>query len=184
MSRQMGQSQSYRIPSARLRSLNYDEGGYYFVTACVQNWFCVFGTIEHSQMKLSALGKIVQSAWIDVPNHHDGVELDEFVVMPNHMHGILHLPHKDVRLNPPRQNLFASPASGTLGSIMRSFKSAVTKSSNENNYSFHWQPRFWDHVIRNNAALLSIREYIWQNPVNWAWDSRNPAVAHLYEHSW
>lgn len=100
--------------------------------------------------------------------------------MPNHLHGILHLPHKDVRLNPPRPNVFASPAKGTLGSIVRSFKSAVTKSANESALGFKWQPRYWDRVIRNNEALSTVREYIWQNPLNWAWDSQNPKVAHLY----
>jgi putative transposase len=177
----MHEVQSYRIPSARLPSRNYDEGGPYFVTICVAKRRCVFGEIVRGETRLSPLGVMVDQCWHDLPNHHDSIELDEFVVMPNHVHGILWLPHKDVRQNQTRMNEFKPPGKGTLGSIMRSFKSAVTKSANERGFQFVWQPRFWDHVIRDNSALLSIREYIWQNPMNWAWDSQNPRVAHLYQ---
>jgi REP element-mobilizing transposase RayT len=175
----MHEIQSYRIPSTRLQSRNYDEGGPYFVTICVAQRRCVFGEIARGEMRLSRLGALVNQCWHDLPNHHDGVEIDEFVVMPNHVHGILWLPHKDVRENRPRPNGFRSPAAGTLGSIVRSVKSAVTKRANEHDFRFAWQPRFWDHVIHDNA-LLSIREYIWQNPLNWAWDSQNPLVAQFY----
>jgi REP element-mobilizing transposase RayT len=177
----MHEIQSYRIPSTRLQRRNYDEGGAYFVTICVAQRRCVFGDITRGEVRHSRLGELVDQCWRDLPNHHDGIELDEFVVMPNHVHGILWLPHKGCRLNPPRANDFRSPAAGTLGSIVRSLKSAMTKNAHEHGYKFEWQPRYWDHVIRNNGALLSIREYIWQNPMNWGWDSLNALVAHLYQ---
>jgi len=177
----MAETKSFRIPTTRLSTRNYDEGGFYFVTICVQQMECVFGQVSAGETKLSRLGNIAQERWLDIPNHHEGVRLDDFVVMPNHLHGILQLPQTNWRDNQKKLNRFQSPAAGTLGSIIRSFKSAVTKEANERGLSFQWQPRYWDHVIRNNQALAAIREYIWQNPLNWGWDSQNPSVAHLYD---
>ena len=172
---------SYRPGTTRLRSRNYDEGGPYFVTICILNRRCDFGEIHRGEMHRAQLGKFAEAKWRELPQHHSGVELDEFVIMPNHLHGILWLPDKDWRTSPKHTNRFLSPAAGTLGSIVRSYKSAVSKLANEKGYAFGWQPRFWDHAIRGTNALHSIREYIWQNPLNWDWDSCNPAVAHLYE---
>jgi REP element-mobilizing transposase RayT len=172
---------SYRGGTTRLRSRNYDEGGPYFVTICILDRRCDFGVINRGELRGTPLARIAETKWHELPQHHRGIELDEFVIMPNHLHGILWLPQTDWKTNPKRTNQFRSPASGTLGSIIRSYKSAVSKLANEKGFSFSWQPRFWDHAIRGNDALLSIREYIWQNPLNWDWDSCNPAVAHLYE---
>lgn len=172
---------TYRRQTTRLAQRNYDEGGYYFITTCTHNRECCLGTIQRGEFLPSALGKLAKQKWLSIPFHHVGVELDEFVIMPNHVHGILLLPHKEWQTNPKRLNQFVSPVAGTLGSIVRSYKASVSKAAAEIGYSFAWQRRYWDHVIRHNQALLSIREYIWQNPLNWAWDSCNPAVSHLYE---
>ena len=172
---------TYRSQTVRLSTRNYDEGGPYFITICTFEKRLLFGRIQGGELIPSEIGKIAAEFWQEVPRHHADVELDEFVVMPNHMHGIVWLPHKDVRENPRRPNQFRSPASGTLGHVVRTYKAAVTSKARKRDSEFGWQGLYWDHVIRSTSALLSIREYIWQNPLNWGWDSFNPEVAHLYE---
>jgi putative transposase len=172
---------SYRSQTVRLSTRNYDEGGPYFVTICTFEKRSFFGHIRNGELRPSDIGKIATDFWREIPRHHADVELDEFVVMPNHMHGILWLPHKDVRASPKRTNRFRSPARGTLGHIIRTYKAAVTYNAMKRDLEFGWQSRYWDHAIRDSSALMSIREYIWQNPLNWGWDSFNPKVAHLYD---
>lgn len=172
---------TYRSQTVRLSTRNYDEGGSYFVTICTHEKRMLFGNIRNAELSPSDVGKIATDFWREIPRHHSDIELDEFTVMPNHMHGILWLPHKDVRENPKRSNQFRSPARGTLGHIVRTYKAAVTYHARKRNLEFGWQNLYWDHAIRDNSALMSIREYIWQNPINWGWDSFNPQVAHLYD---
>lgn len=177
----MRETRSYRSDTARLPNLNYDEGGFYFVTICTQDKVLSLGEIRGGEFHFYPAGQIAHDYWLEIPRHHAGVEIDQFVIMPNHMHGLLRLPHKDWRTSPKRKNEFRSPAKGTLGSIVRSYKAAVSYAAKKNGLALEWQGLYWDHVVRDNESLLSIREYIWQNPRNWTWDSRNPAVAHFYE---
>lgn len=177
----MNEVKTYRSQTVRLSTRNYDEGGPYFVTICTLEKRMLFGEIRNDELRPSEAGQIATDFWREIPQHHVDVELDEFMVMPNHMHGILWLPHKDVRENPIHTNRFRSPARGTLGHIIRTYKGAVTHDAKKRKLDFGWQDLYWDHVIRNNSALSSIREYIWQNPLNWGWDSFNPKVAHLYD---
>ena len=79
----------YRIKSTRLPNYDYSSNGYYFVTICTQKKFCYFGQIVKSQMQLSQVGKIAQKHWQEIPQHFDGVYIDEYVIMPNHVHGII-----------------------------------------------------------------------------------------------
>ncbi len=79
----------YRIESTRLPTYDYSSNGYYFVTICTHQKHCYFGKIVNAQMQLSQLGKIAQKHWQEIPKHFDGVDIDEFVIMPNHVHGII-----------------------------------------------------------------------------------------------
>ena len=128
---------------------------------------------------MTELGKITEKCWFDIPNHFPFVELGEFVVMPNHIHGIIII-NKPVAVAVETQN-FASnlsqPQTGTqnkfgvqsqnLASIVRGFKIGVTKYARQNNLDFDWQPRFHDHIVCNNEAFEKISNYIINNPQSW-----------------
>ena len=166
----------------RLQSYNYSENGYYFVTICSSNRQNIFTnyripvgaglvSAHNNGLELSPVGRIIDQQWQAIPNLYDAVELDEYVIMPNHIHGII------VITQEKRTDTRPVP---TLSDIICSFKS---RSSMEyiryikyNNLGFRdkiWQRSFYDHVIRNEHSLNAIREYILDNPVNWEQDMEN-----------
>jgi len=170
----------YRIESIRLTNWDYSNPGKYFVTICTKNRKCLFGKINDGKMLFNDIGSIANKFWAEIPVHFPNVELDEFVIMPNHVHGIVVILHsrRDVACNvstpiaPNTQiNNFMSsisPKKQSLSTIIRSFKSAVTNWCTLNNYKdFKWQERFYDEIIRNEISLIRIREYIRKNPLNW-----------------
>ena len=172
----------YRIESTRLPNYDYSSNGYYFVTICIHKKFCYFGQIVKSQMQLSQVGKIAQKHWQEIPQHFDGVYIDEYVIMPNHVHGIVIInnPCRDVACyvstndndgaSPTMSQL--SPKSGSLSAIIRSYKSSVTRWCRQNcDDDFCWQPRFYEHIIRDETALNNIRRYIINNPAKWSEDT-------------
>ena len=177
----------YRIESARLQNWNYGWNGKYFVTIVTKNRKHYFGKILNGTMELNKLGEIVDECWHNIPEHFPFVVLDEFCVMPNHIHGIIVIDDKtgnicgrDVACNVSTENetnsnkmSIISPKPGSLSTIIRSFKSAITKSANENNYVFRWQSRFHEHIIRNEKSLNRIRNYIRNNSKNWQNDKFN-----------
>ena len=183
----------YRIKSIRLKNYDYRSNGYYFVTICTHQKICYFGDIKNNQVILSELGKIAEKFWLEIPQHFDYVEIDRFVIMPNHIHGIViinqyqidtvealpatPLPIKNYSWidnqsdDLSKMTSHISPKKGSLSTIIRSYKSAVTKWSKKNNCdNFGWQSRFYEHIIRDEESLNSIREYIINNPWNWEKD--------------
>ena len=179
----------YRVESARLKNWDYSSAGHYFVTICTKNRGCYFGDIKDGKMKLSKLGGIAEKYWLEIPDHFPKTELDAFVVMPNHVHGILVINddggavnRTDVACNVctttrGRATIWGaiSPKSGSLSTIIRSYKSACTKMINQtrDNVQFAWQARFYDHIIRNHKSLFRIRKYIIENPIKWENDRNN-----------
>ncbi len=133
-------------------------------------------------MELSKMGKVAQTYWKEIPKHFPFVALDEFVIMPNHMHGIVIITNKKCNINNGRIlhtcRDGACPVSthktNVLGNIIGSFKSVVTKYANKNHIPFHWQSRYHDHIIRTEHEFHSIREYICYNPLKWDEDEENP----------
>lgn len=121
--------------SVRLQQFDYSSEGGYFITICTHDKLCLLGDIQDEEMKLSETGKVVERCWLDIPNHFANVELDEFVVMPNHFHGIILIWNNDVRVGArhavPLPNKFGKPQSRSLSTIIRSCKSAATKNVNE-----------------------------------------------------
>jgi putative transposase len=177
----------YRIESTRLKGYDYSQPGEYFVTVNTKNHERLFGTVTEEEMRLSPVGEIAKNCWEEIPKHFHKVELDEFVVMPNHVHGIIIINENyaivdskykggDVACNVSTWKMgWKSPKRGSLGSIIRSYKSAVSKWCHENNfYNFEWQPRFYDHIIRGEKELQNIRDYIINNPIKWFSDKENP----------
>ena len=147
----------YRKPN-RLKYYDYSNAGWYFVTICTQNHLHHFGEILDKEMVLNDVGSITNKIWNEIPDHYPTVELDEFIIMPNHIHGII-INNSDVG------ERHASPL---LGNIIGSFKSAVTKSVHlYDNNNFKWQRSFYDRIIRNEKELYNIRKYIQQNPHKW-----------------
>ena len=132
-------------------------------------------------MRHSQRGLAVERCWADIPNHHAHVELDAFVVMPNHVHGILCFVG-DVAATPasPLRRVAHGPLPGSLGSVVGSFKSAVTRSINRivaGAADRLWQQNYYEHVIRNDRAHDAIRQYILTNPQRWDVDQENPLGA-------
>lgn len=169
---------------------NYEWPGFYFVTICVKNMAHVFGHVYKEEMVYSPIGNAAVKCWKEIPKHFPFVILDEFIVMPNHVHGIIQIsdaggvgaqnfapvryahPSRMIGLirglNPSIQyrNSF-SPQSQNLGSIIRGFKVGVMKYAKENDIQFAWHRSFNDKVIRDEWALHNIRKYIRNNPKNW-----------------
>jgi REP element-mobilizing transposase RayT len=145
----------------RLPDFDYRQPGSYFVTICTHDRQCVLGDVVGEQMCLSSSGEIIRTLWQSLPERHEGVSLDEFVVMPNHLHAIVELAESDA----------------SLPLIIGAFKSVSTKAVNAA-YAAPgrrlWQRSFHEHVIRDETARGRIREYIQNNPQKWHIDRENP----------
>ena len=167
----------YRIPSNRLQGYDYGANGCYYVTICTKKMERYFGEIVNEELQPSEIGNIALQYWLDIPNHFPFVVLDEFVIMPNHIHGILFFDKSLSTKTVTEQSVAASSKFGrqsqNLGSVIRGFKSSLKRYANENNIDFAWQERFHDHIIRNHEALTNIRGYIFDNPSNWNKDELN-----------
>jgi len=150
----------YRIASTRLKDWDYSSIGYYSVTICTKNKQPFFGNIEEIEkepgaaIRLSEIGKIVEERWLAIPEQYPQVSLDVHQVMPHHVHGLLFIEEQKEGI--------------TLGVIINQFKAACTTHIRAQGYrDFSWQPRFHDHVVRNDKDLERIRGYIRMNPVAW-----------------
>ncbi len=154
--------------SIRLRDYDYGQTGAYFITICTQNRECLFGEIIDDDMQLNDAGRIVKTIWQEIPIHYPQVELDEFVIMPNHFHAIFYI-------RPPEQG--AASSAPTVGQIMRRFKSmsaiAVNKSLPRSSQPL-WQRNYWERVVRDEKELHGLQEYILNNPRQWTQDKLHP----------
>lgn len=172
--------QKHNRESIRLKGYDYSQPGYYFITICLADRHHLFGRIRNKKMLLNKYGDIATKEWLCTENLRDNVRLDEFVIMPNHVHGIIELTGgRGVLQYAPAMirtiNKFKSP-SNNLGAIVRGYKSTVTKQINElNNQPGDkiWQRNYYDHIIRNRHDLNRIRTYIRDNPKNWENDKLN-----------
>ena len=200
----------YRIPSARLQNWDYGSEGNYFITICTHSRKNYFGEIM-PDMNLSSIGELAARYWLEIPTHFPFIELGNFVVMPNHVHGILII-HKRENINnagmmqghvntlqdpvetlqcnvstpitpttrsgksfidPDKREQMSkiSPHAGSISTIIRSYKSVVTKYAHFINREFEWQTRFNDHIMRDAESFGRIQDYIENNPKNWNKDT-------------
>jgi putative transposase len=163
----------YRISPARLQTWDYASEGSYFITICTKERIHFFGEIENQKMNLSQVGVIADLMWYEIKNHTKNVELGEFIVMPNHIHGILILndTHVSQQQQPTNQTIgqqrFQNQGNNTISSIIGSYKSAVTKHAHRLGFEFAWQPSFHDHIIRDTPSFENIQNYIANNPMKW-----------------
>ncbi|QHV95154.1 transposase [Spirosoma endbachense] len=164
----------YRIEPARLEDYDYGANGAYFITICSKNKICYFGDIVRDNdrpiIQPTIIGQRAIDGWLSIPEFYPFVQLDAFQLMPNHLHGILFINKPDY--NDWRPNAFG-PQSNNIPSIIRGFKSGVTAYATIHQIPFCWQPRYHDRVIRNDNELSRIRQYIENNPAQWAQDYEN-----------
>ena len=166
----------YRIPSARLKGYDYGQNGAYFITICTKNRIHYFGEIEESRndpfLQMSPMGIVAYDYWQKIPEHFPFVFLDEYVLMPNHIHGIVIISKSNQQQQIDYFNKFG-PQSGNLSSIIRGYKAGVKTFATTNKIEFLWQPRFYDRIIRDEDEMKRIRRYIISNPANWDKDRNN-----------
>jgi len=167
--------------SIRLRNYDYLQAGAYFITLCTQKRECLFGAVVCDGMRLNDAGCIVQDIWNALPGHYPCVELDCFVVMPNHIHGIVVLNGAGARFIAPDHdgstNSGAMNRAPTVGEIIRAFKARCTHGINQlrkTQGASIWQRNYYEHIIRSESSLQETREYIANNPAQWANDRENP----------
>jgi putative transposase len=151
-----------RRRSLRLPGYDYSQAGAYFITACTQNRVMLFGEVIDDNVRLNEMGTIVQQTWDHLPTHYHGIDLDAFIVMPNHVHGIIILADASARRH-------------AIPEIVRGFKTFSARRVNERagKSGVLWQRGYYEHVIRNEKALDRIRAYIANNPARWADDPEN-----------
>ncbi|MBS4000646.1 MAG: hypothetical protein KGZ71_09205 [Desulfobulbaceae bacterium] len=183
----------YRNGSARLQKWDYGWNASYFITICTYDRKLFFGNISDCVMILNDIGQIAKKFWFEIPNHFEFVELGAFVVMPNHIHGIIIInktddhcrdkampdnrrdkalpcPYGDDVVDTDKtigQSRFRNPGKNNISSIIGSYKSVVTKHSRLINPEFAWQSRFYDHIIRDDKSFKNISKYIDDNPAKW-----------------
>ncbi len=176
----------YRITSTRLKHWDYGSSGAYFITICTHERECFFGEIKNDEMVLNTIGRLAEEFWLEIPVQFSFVALGNFVVMPNHVHGIL-MVNKTVlpveaRLIAPLQ----AERGGITGEknpmlhenvshIIRWYKGRCTFEIRKHHADFQWQSRFYDIIIRNSTAFENISRYIENNPKKWGQDKLSPS---------
>jgi REP element-mobilizing transposase RayT len=166
----------YHRKSIRLKEYDYSSPAEYSVTICTKNKECVLSEIANEKVKLSPIGKIAMQCWEEIPQHFPNVELDAFIAMPNHIHGIIIInPLVGVHnYEPLQRHAFQHTIRKSLGSIIRAYKGAVKTICQNGGYSeFVWQRNYYEHIIRSDKELNNIRDYIINNPLKWFFDKEN-----------
>ncbi|HDL16306.1 MAG TPA: transposase [Rhizobiales bacterium] len=177
--------------SIRLKDYDYTGDGAYFVTVCIKDRDCLFGEVVDDAMRLNAAGEMVLAEWGALSDRFPTVELDAFIVMPNHIHGVIVItcdgnvgaglvpaPH----VSGADTNRATTRVAPTLGNVVGAFKSLTTvlyargvKQSGWPAFAGRlWQRNYYEHVIRGEVSLNRIRQYILDNPAQWAFDRENP----------
>ena len=162
-----------RLPqrkSPRMQGYDYTQSGAYFITICTHQRQHIFGNIDNGVMTLSDAGKIARVRWLALPQHHSDIALDAFVVMPNHVHGIV-IMQSEPSSSPMTNHL----TSKSLGTIIGSYKSSVTRHIRKTLTKFEheviWQGRYHNQIIRNQRDYEPIVQYVATNPARWQEDS-------------
>lgn len=169
-------TQSKDRKSVRLPQFDYSNNGAYFVTVCSKNRQRLFGRIEESVVRPSSLGILVAHLLKSIPNHFPNFHLDEFIVMPNHLHAILAV-QRGTACRTPMYEEFGKPVPGSIATVVRSFKSEVTRrwrSKGGQKSAVIWQRGYYLHVIRDQDELNRVRRYIRLNPLKWELDQYYP----------
>lgn len=182
--------QKHHRRSIRLKGYDYASAGAYYVTIVAWRRECLFGEVVNGEMVLSKFGLVAKQQWEKLPNRFPNTELGAFMIMPNHMHGIVLITDgRGTAENPndlngessrraPTQERFQKPVKGSIPTIIRSYKSAVSYRINLMRGTDGvplWQRNFYEHVVRNEQDLQNKTDYINANPLLWDEDDENPA---------
>ncbi len=161
----MDKTDHFHRHSIRLKGYDYSQPGAYFVTVVTYHRDCIFGDVNNCEMVPNQVGKLVAYAWNDLVHHYPFIRLDAFVIMPNHVHGILWIEEQQPVSNP------------SLGVIVGTFKSDATRRVRKiTPVKSLWQRNYYEHIVRNERELEAIRRYITGNPVLWSKDEQNPHI--------
>ncbi len=162
--------------SIRLAGYDYSTAGVYFVTICASRRAMLFGEIRGARFVPNAIGAVVEKTWCELPNRFPSVALDAFVLMPNHLHGLIVLYKKK------RAEINSAPTtekpSVSLARLVQSFKSLTRMQARKQLGRANplWQRDYYEHVVRNENALTAIQRYIHENPARWDFDRENPRL--------
>jgi REP element-mobilizing transposase RayT len=168
--------------SIRLKNYDYSQPGFYFLTICTYKRQCWFGEIKNDRMYLNQIGKIVAEEWINTPKIRSNFLLDEWVIMPNHLHGIVIINEHILERGKGNRDILGARNAplrrepNSISSFVAGFKSAVTKRINllrDNREIPIWQRNYYESIIRDEQSLVAIREYILNNPFQWKKDPDN-----------
>lgn len=166
-----------RKSTLRLKHYDYSAPAFYFITICTKDREPFFGDIYDQKMELSEIGHIANNYWMALPTYFPDIRVDEHIVMPNHIHGIIEKkPSTREEMNSIKWNSHESRISAEIGTIVGLYKSRCTRIINQvqDKCFFAWQRKYHDHIIRNEISLYHIREYIRLNPLKWHEDKNNP----------
>ena len=166
--------------SIRLKGYDYTQVGAYFITVCSYGRLNLFGQASSEGVHLNEFGSLVEAEWLKTGAVRSNVDLDEYVIMPNHFHGILIISGtvgEGTARHAPTAPRFGESIPSSLGAIIGSFKSAATRAINRVRRTPGqpiWQRNYYEHIIRDDTSLNRIREYILTNPTRWGLDRENP----------
>ncbi len=174
--------QKHNRKSIRLKGYDYSQPGHYFITICTHQRAHLFGGVRGGKIVLNAMGVVADECWRAIPVHYPNVRLDAYVIMPNHVHGVVEIMDVGAQNFVPLQsdgkiNRFGKIIPRSVSTIIRGFKTGVTKWAREDT-DVHpvWQRNYYEHIIRDDDALNRIREYIRNNPAEWRNDDYFDAV--------
>jgi putative transposase len=177
----MAEEKRFHRRSIRLHGADYSEPGAYFVTICTAERRNIFGKIDEGRAVVSLLGEIARACWVQIPAHFPAASLKEFVVMPNHLRGIIGLSvgaRYIVPLDPSarRPERFQKPVKGSIPTIVRTFKAAVARRAKKElgmDGDDIWQRNYFERVLRDGKEYADASKYILENPMRWEWDEEN-----------
>ena len=193
-------AQGKQRQSIRLKGYDYSQAGGFYVTIVTFRRQFLFGEIVNGEMQVNALGRIVQECWGDIPVHFQNVEVDAFVIMPNHVHEIIFIHEDDPADADARRSTiyraptslhnsalsveqFGKPSTGSLSTIVRTFKAAVTRrAGRELNSGNIWQRNYYEHILRNQVDYELKAGTILANPSHWEKDEEYPGNESSYHH--
>ena len=167
-------SSEHHRRSIRVRGYDYSQRGVYFVTICAHGRDSLFGRVQEDAVRLNAAGETVQNTWNGLPIRFPMVVLDAFVVMPNHVHGVLAIVKNEVGVTGG-----AASSAPTLGKIVRAFKSLAAIEVNrllDRSGAAVWQRGYYERIVRAEGELQKLQTYIFENPVRWVSDPENPGA--------
>ncbi len=190
----------------RLKNFDYSNTGAYFVTLCTQNMESYFGVIKDGEKVLNKFGKLTEKYWKEIPKHYDNIGIDEYVIMPNHIHGIIMIFESRGNTNLAEERSTKGLSVGTehcsdpqyinktniksknygiLSKIIKSYKDITTKEIKHflKFENFKWQRSYYDRIIRDENELNRIRKYIYCNPINSEFRKDKISVANLYSNN-